>query len=125
MSVELDVNLEKRTAYLEVPYFTATIPDKQEMGETIKHLSQIEGICLKVVGDKVGVSIKYDFGIHVPDKIWEMRDNSFIHGFNDKGLNGEWEMICKEAVLEYVRKILPTVLDSIQRSAEQLKSEIS
>ena len=39
------------------------------------------------------------------------------------GLTYEWEKICKETILEYVKKILPSVLKSLREKAEELSLE--
>ena len=123
MKTELEVDLQKRTAYLELDYFSMTIDDESEKGVIVSGLSQIKDLIVTVSGNKVSVAIKYDFGIHVPENVWKMADNSFIEGFNDMGLTYEWEKICKETILEYVKKILPSVLKSLREKAEELSLE--
>ena len=123
MKTELEVNLKKKTAYLELDYFSMTIDDESEKGIIVSGLSQIKDLIVTVSGNKVSVGIKYDFGIHVPENVWKMADNSFIEGFNDMGLTYEWEKICKETILEYVKKILPSVLKSLREKAEELSLE--
>ena len=123
MKTELEVDLQKRTAYLDLDYFSMTIDDETERGAVVSNLSKIKDLIVTVFGNKVSVAIRYDFGIHVPENVWKMADNSFIEGFNDRGLTYEWEKICKETILEYVKKILPSVLKSLREKAEELSLE--
>lgn len=123
MKTELEVDLKKKTAYLELDYFSMTVDDESKKGLIVSSLSQIEDLVVTVSGNKVSVAIKYDFGVHIPKEIWNMPNNSFIEGFNDRGLAYEWEKICKETILEYVKKILPAVLKSIRSKANEIVSE--
>lgn len=117
MKTELDVNLENKTAYLDLDYFSMTVEDDSQRGAIVSGLSQIKDLIISVSGNKISVAIRYNFGIHIPDKIWNMRKSSFIDGFSDRGLSYEWEKICKEMILEYVKEILPSVLKSLRESA--------
>ena len=61
MKTELEVNLKKKTAYLELDYFSMTIDDESEKGIIVSGLSQIKDLIVTVSGNKVSVGIKYDF----------------------------------------------------------------
>lgn len=124
MKSELEVDLENKTAYLDLDYFSMTVEDDSQRGVVVSGLSQIKDLIISVSGNRVSVAaIRYDFGIHIPDEIWKMRKSSFIDGFNDRGLSYEWEKICKETILEYVKKILPSVLKSLRDNANSLIKE--
>jgi len=120
MKTELDVDLENKTAYLDLDYFSMIVEDDSQRGVIVSGLSQIKDLIISVSGNKVSVAIRYDFGIHIPDEIWNMRKSSFIDGFKDSGLSYEWEKICKETILEFVKKVLPTALESLKKNANSL-----
>ena len=120
MKTELDVNLENKTAHLDLDYFSMVVEDDSQRGDIVSSLSKIKDLIISVSGNKVSVAIRYDFGIHIPDEIWDMRKSSFIDGFNDRGLTYEWEKICKETILEFVKKFLPIVLESLKKNANSL-----
>ncbi len=52
-----------------------------------------------------------------------MRENSFITGFGDDSLSQYWDQLCKEAVLESVKRLLPTVMNSLREKANELIKE--
>ena len=119
MDTELKVDLDKRTATLVLDYFTATVEDPKEKGELITNLSQVENLVLSVKGNKIDVGILYDFGVHIPESIWKMRDSSFIDGWGDKSLSQYWDQLCKEAILESVKQLLPTVMRTLREKAKE------
>lgn len=116
----LNVDLEKRTAKLLIPYFQMNIPDTEEMRDVVSQLSTIENLVALVEGNNCSVSINYDFGVHIPEKIWEIKDNSFIKNINDSNLSEYWDNLCKEAILEFVKQYLPIVFESTKKSLEEL-----
>jgi len=117
MDTELKVDLDKKTATLVLDYITITPIDEEQRAFVIKQLSNIKDLIVEIKNNIISVKIEYDFGVHIPEGVWNMRDNLFINGFSDKSLSQYWDQLCKEAVLECVRQI---VMDNLRKKADEL-----
>lgn len=117
----LRVDLDKKEALLIIDLFSMDIADSTERLKIVSLLTEIPSpLLVSIQGSKVDVKMDYDFGNLVPEKIWEMRNNSFVQGFSDNRLSLHWEHLCKEAVLECVKQMLPVVLKSSKKMVESL-----
>ena len=116
----LDVDLNKRTAKMVLPYVTFTCDNDKQKKVILDALSNVDDIVFEVDSKRVSVKMTYDFGKRIPDAIWELRDNSLIGVFRDDGLQTYWDNMCKEAVLEYVKKLMPSVVKALKRGSESL-----
>lgn len=120
MQTELNVNLEKRTANLLLDYFHFTSENASERSKVISALSDIKDVVVIATGNRVDVAIDFDFGPFIPKEIWDLQNNSLISSFADQSLSQYWNEMCKEAVLECVKRLLPEVLRGIRESAKKL-----
>lgn len=120
MDNELVVDLEKKTATLVMNYITITTEDDEERLNYIKLLSENKDLIMRVEGNTIDVNIRYDFGVHIPETIWNMKNNSFINGFQDKSLKEYWDQLCNEAILESVKKLYPSVRKLMSEAGQKL-----
>lgn len=117
MEQELDVNVKQRSAKTLLPFFSV---EGEEQGDIIlKYVRESDGeLVSEVDGDTTRVFVWYDFGESIPESVWNMFE---VVGVIDK--QAEEDMV-EQAVLEYVKRLLPNVLKQIQKSVKNFNKKL-
>lgn len=115
----LYVDLEKRSAKIKIFLLSIKDATPEQKNEIFSLLSDLDDIIITSEKNKLIFEMDFDFGPYIPDKIWKMRENGLIASFKDSGLSGQWDAICKEAVLESVKTMYPDVVKTIRQTVEE------
>ena len=115
----LYVDLEKRSAKIKIFLLSIKDATPEQKNEIFSLLSDLDDIIITSEKNKLIFEMDFDFGPYIPDKIWKMRENGLIASFKDSGLSGQWDAICKEAVLESVKIMYPDVVKTIRQTVEE------
>ena len=115
----LYVDLEKRSAKIKMFLLSVDDATPEQKSEIFSLLSDLDDISITSEKNKLILEMDFDFGPYISDRIWEMRENGLIASFKDSGLSGQWDAICKEAVLESVKIMYPDVVKTIRQTVEE------
>ena len=121
----LDIDLEKKTTIMILPYVTMKYVEDETMNEMISILKKNSNMFIFTIdGNSVIIKIKYDFGVHLNDEVWKINSslNNSMSRFmpNDDTILGYSNREFKIALFEYIKKnYLPSVIKILQKSADE------
>jgi|GEM_PF-4166239 len=110
MDNTLEIDLKNKSAKLVLPFFNMTAEDSFLLS-FMQNFSGTKDLIFTLEQGTLNVKIKYDFGKDIPDLLWEFHNSPLL---KDTGS----EFFTKEIILEYVKKILPSVQEQLGKMAE-------
>ena len=110
----LHVDLNKREAKMLLPFVAAEGNDVHILSEMVKDTDKF---VVETQGKKSKMSIWYDFGDMIPDKVWGGLGLADMISMIDKPYA---DSLCKQAVFEYVKaKLIAPTMEALKQSADE------
>ena len=119
----LDIDLEKKTAIMILPFVTMTYHDKETFGQLMNALVNSDVFIFTVDGNQIIIKVKYDFGVHLNDEVWKVNSslkNSLSRMMGNDDMNNYFDREIKLALFEHIKKnYFPSVMKVLQKSADE------
>ncbi len=119
----LDIDLEKKTAIMILPFVTMTYHDEESFHQIINALKNSDVFIFTVDGNQIIIKIKYDFGVHLNDEVWKVNSslkNSLLRIMGNDDMNNYFDREIKLALFEHIKKnYFPSVMKVLQKNADE------
>lgn len=120
----LDIDLEKKTAIMILPFVTMTYDSDEAINQLISALRESDIFIFTVDGNDVIIKVKYDFGKHLTDEVWRINESlknsmtKFLPNHDSVLSYVNREM--KLALFEHIKKnYYASVMKVLQESADE------
>lgn len=114
---EVKIDIEKHSAMLLMPYFSANNVVEDESLEFLMGIGDIDGFVVSRDGSNISVSLWFDYGALISDSIWEMFDKNSLIGMCGDDIS---DQLTREAVLESVKQLYPKVVKEMEKGSTRL-----
>ncbi len=124
----LDIDLEKKTAIMILPFITMNYDDDEATNHLISVLRKSDTFIFTVSGNDVQIKVKHDFAKYLSSDIWNINSslNNSMSLFlpNDKSVLQYSNYEFKKALGRHIiDNYLPAVLSALKQSSNEFVSK--